>query len=135
MKIYQNFCRKTFQKYLISISFYWHEKSNSIFTSRSTFYYNSVFSILLIKSRVNNVSHYLMIYILISQFIMDISQYVIAFRVFAFFIFALIINKWKINYHLFIALNLIKRTVQAEIAFLNLLKNLKKRRIPKPWLS
>ena len=56
---------------------------------------------------------------------MDISQYVIAFRVFAFFIFALIINKWKINYHLFIALNLIKRTVQAEIAFLNLLKNLK----------
>ena len=77
------------------------------------------------QSRVNNVSHYLMIYILISQFIMDISQYVIAFRVFAFFIFALIINKWKINYHLFIALNLIKRTVQAEIAFLNLLKNLK----------
>ena len=51
---------------------------------------------------------------------MDISQYVIAFRVFAFFIFALIINKWKINYPLFIALNLIKRTVQAEIAFLNL---------------
>ena len=60
-----------------------------------------------------------MIYIHISQYTMDYSQYLIAFLD-SFFL--LIFRSQKVNYRLFIALNFIKKTTQVETT----IKTLKK---------